>query len=78
MSTQPSHDTFPETVEVDGYTLQDVRWLLNAVEEFARFAEIEAVRALLRFADDRLSADGLANIAGEFSARLDRRIEAAR
>jgi hypothetical protein len=71
-------DTIPETVVLDGYILGDVRWLLGAVEEFARFGDVDAVGALLRFVDERLSSDGLAKVAGEFSAHLHRRIEAAR
>ncbi|MGD0085152.1 MAG: hypothetical protein ABSD78_18445 [Acidimicrobiales bacterium] len=78
MSTYPDDDIFPEEVVIDGYILDDVCWLLNAVEEFARFGDVEAVVELLRFADDRLSPDGLANVAGEFASRVRRKIQAAR
>jgi hypothetical protein len=50
---------------------KDVRWLLGAVCEFARYGEFEAVVELVKFVGPRLSADGLANIAGELTARSE-------
>ena len=79
MSTSRMHDEdLPEEVVIDGYILSDACWLLGAVEEFARFGDVSAVVELLRFAHPHLSADGLANIAGEYASRMRRRIEAAR
>lgn len=68
----------PEEVVVDGYVIEDVLWLLLAVEEFASSGDIEAVRELLRFADPNLSADGLGNVVGHLAIHLRRRIEEAR
>jgi hypothetical protein len=77
MSAAHQEEVLPEVVVVDGYILHDVCWLLGAVAEFARFADIEAVRQLADFANPQLSADGLAEVADEFAARLRRRVEAA-
>jgi hypothetical protein len=76
MSEDRYKDSYPEVVVIDGYVLKDICWLLTAVETFARFGAIGAVYELIRFPDSRLSADGLANIAGEFASRARRRIEA--
>jgi hypothetical protein len=78
MSEDRYGESFPEEVVIDGYILNDICWLLTSIEEFAHFGDVEAVQELLRFADERLSAHGLANIAGEFGQRVRRRIEAAR
>jgi hypothetical protein len=78
MSATRDDDSYPEQVVIDGYTLNDICWLLTSVEDFARFGDIEAVTELLRFANPHLSADGLAEIAGQFTIRLRQRIEAAR
>jgi len=68
----------PNTVLVDGYLVDDVRWLVAAVGEFAGSGDIEAVKELLRFADPNLSADGLANVAGHLAVLLHQHIEEAR
>lgn len=68
----------PEEVVVDGYMIEDVRWLVVAVGEFAGSGDIEAVKELLRFADPNLSADGLANVAGHLAVLLHQHIEEAR
>jgi hypothetical protein len=78
MSTQSSEESFPEKVVVDGYVINDICWLLRAVEEFALYGDLGVVNELLGFADDRLSPDGLAKVAGEFASRLRNQIEAAR
>lgn len=78
MSANHDGGNYPEQVVVDAYVLVDICWLLSAVEEFARFGDVEAVHELLRFANPHLSADGLAQIAGDFASRVRRRIEAAR
>jgi len=78
MSANRYEDVQPEEVVIDGYTLNDICWLLTSVEDFARFGDIEAVAELLRFANPHLCADGLAEVAGQFTIRLRRRIEAAR
>jgi hypothetical protein len=78
MSTKSSEESFPEKVVIDGYVINDICWLLKAVEEFALYGELGAVNELLSFTDDRLSPDGLAKVAGEFASRLANRIEAAR
>jgi hypothetical protein len=78
MSAERYDETFPEQVVIDGYTLNDICWLLTSVEDFARFGDIDAVVELLRFANPHLCADGLAEVAGQFTLRLRRRIEAAR
>jgi hypothetical protein len=70
-------DTIPETVVVDGWSIDDACWLLGAVEEFALFGDVEWVEALIRVANPRLSAQGLAAIAGELCVRLRRQLEAA-
>ncbi len=77
MSTHHGEEVLPEVVVVDGYMLSDVCWLLSAVAEFARFADLEAVHQLVGFANPALSADGLAKVADEFAQRLMRRVEAA-
>jgi hypothetical protein len=77
MSANRDDETFPEQVVIDGYTLNDICWLLTSVEDFARFGDLDAVVELLRFANPHLSADGLAEVAGQFTIRLRRRIEAA-
>ncbi|MGO8823693.1 MAG: hypothetical protein ACLQPH_07670 [Acidimicrobiales bacterium] len=77
MSTHHGDEVLPEVVVVDGYTLSDVCWLLRAVAEFARFADLEAVHQLVGFANPALSADGLARAADEFAGRLARRVEVA-
>jgi hypothetical protein len=77
MSEDRYEDSYPDGFVIDGYILKDICWLLNAVETFARFGDIEAVYELVRFADSRLSADGLADIAGEFADRARRQIETA-
>jgi hypothetical protein len=77
MNTHRGEEVLPEIVVVDGYTLSDVCWLLSAVAEFARFADLEAVQQLVRFANPALSADGLAKVADEFASRLARRVEVA-
>jgi hypothetical protein len=78
MSTKFSDESFPEKVVIDGYVLNDICWLLEAVEDFGLHGELGAVGELLGFADNRLSPDGLAKVAGEFASRLRSRIEAAR
>ena len=78
MSTKSSEESFPEKVVIDGCVINDVCWLLKAVEEFALHGELGAVNELVGFADNRLSPDGLAKVAGEFASRLANRIEAAR
>ena len=78
MSANRYEEVLPEQVVIDGYTLVDICWLLTSVEEFARFGDLEAVAELLRSANPHLSADGLAEVAGQFASRLRRRIEAAR
>jgi hypothetical protein len=70
MSTHLHDEKFPEKVVIDGYVLKDACWLLQAVEEFARFGAVSAVVELIKFADSRLSPDGLASIAGEYASRL--------
>jgi len=72
------HDIIPETVVVDGGSIEDACWLLGAVEEFALFGDIEWVEKLIGMANPELSAQGLATIAGELCARLRRQLEAAR
>jgi hypothetical protein len=75
----PHHDdTIPETVIVDGWSIDDACWLLGAVEEFALFGDVEWVDKLIRVANPELSADGLAAIAGGLCVRLRRQLEAAR
>ena len=71
MSTEFSEESFPEKVVIDGYVINDICWLLKAVEDFALYGELGAVNELLSFADDRLSPDGLAKVAGEFASRLE-------
>jgi hypothetical protein len=71
-------DTIPETVVIDGWSIEDACWLLGAVEEFALFGDVEWVERFIRFANPRLSAQGLATIAGELRVRLQRQMEAAR
>jgi hypothetical protein len=78
MSANRDGESYPEQVVIDGYILIDICWLLTSVEEFARCGDVEAVCELLSFANPHLSADGLAEIAGEFASRVRRRIEAAR
>lgn len=78
MSANRDGESYPEQVVIDAYILVDICWLLSAVEEFARFGDVEAVCELASFAHPHLSADGLAEIAGEFGSRVRRRIEAAR
>jgi hypothetical protein len=78
MSANRDGESYPEQVVIDGYILNDICWLLTSVEDFARFGDIDAVAELLRFANPHLSADGLAEIAGQFTIRLRGRIEAAR
>ncbi|MGH9307715.1 MAG: hypothetical protein ACRD0I_12650 [Acidimicrobiales bacterium] len=68
----------PVAVVVEGYLVDDVRWLVMAVEEFAGSGDIGAVKELLRFADPNLSADGLANVAGHLAILLSDHIEEAR
>jgi hypothetical protein len=76
MTAHLHDEKFPEQVVIDGYVLKDVCWLLQAVEELARLGDVSAVVELIKFADNRLSPDGLANIAGEYASRL--RLAAAR
>jgi hypothetical protein len=71
-------ESFPEKVVIGGYVLNDICWLVKAVEEFCLYGELGAVNELVGFADNRLSPDGLAKVAGEFASRLRSRIEAAR
>jgi hypothetical protein len=78
MTANFSDESFPEEVVIDGYVINDICWLLKAVEEFGLHGELGAVNELLGFADDRLSPDGLGKVAGEFASRLRSRIEAAR
>ena len=78
MSTKSSEESFPEKVVIDGYVINDICWLLKAVEEFCLHGELGAMNELFSFADDRLSPDGLAKVAGEFASRLRGPIEAAR
>ncbi|MGH9017205.1 MAG: hypothetical protein ACRDY1_05600 [Acidimicrobiales bacterium] len=72
------HDAIPETVVVDGWSIDDACWLLCAVEEFALFGDVEGVDQLIRLANRPLSATGLATVAGELCVRLRRQLEAAR
>jgi hypothetical protein len=76
MTAHLHDEKFPEQVVIDGYVLTDACWLLDAVEKFARLGDVSAVVELIKFADNRLSPDGLANIAGEYASRL--RLAAAR
>jgi hypothetical protein len=77
MSDHHRHENFPDHVIIDGDILKDLCWLLTSLEDFARGGDLPAVYELVRFADDRLSADGLAAIAGEYTRRLRRRTETA-
>jgi len=70
MTAHLHDEKFPEKVVIDGYVLTDACRLLQAVEEFARLGDVSAVVELIKFADNRLSPDGLANIAGEYASRL--------
>jgi hypothetical protein len=75
MSDHHRQENFPDRVIVDGDILKDICWLLTSISEFARHGDVTAVVELVRFADDRLSADGLADIAGEYTRRLRRHTE---
>jgi len=77
MNDHLGDEGFAEKVVIDGHLCKDARELLGAVEEFACYGELEAVYELLRFAGPRLSADGLANVAGELALRLRKAAEAA-
>lgn len=70
MTAHLHDESFPEQVVIDGYVLKDACRLLQAVEELARLGEVSAVVELIKFADNRLSTDGLASIAGEYASRL--------
>jgi hypothetical protein len=70
MTAHLHDEKFPEQVVIDGYVLTDACWLLDAVEKFARLGDVSAVVELIKFADNRLSPDGLASIAGEYASRL--------
>lgn len=70
MTAHLHDEKFPEQVVIDGYVLKDACWLLDAVEKFARLGDVSAVVELIKFADNRLSPDGLASIAGEYASRL--------
>jgi len=76
MNAHLHDESFPEKVVIDGYILKDTCWLLDALYEFARLGDVAPVVEMLKFADPRLSPDGLASIAGETATRL--RIEAVR
>jgi hypothetical protein len=67
-----------DMVAVDYYTLEDARWLINAVEELAINGSLDAVHELLCIANPQLSPDGLARIAGSLNTRLRRVLEEAR
>lgn len=61
---------FAETVVIGGHLCKDLHWLAGAVESFARYGELEAVAELAGFADPHLSADGLAEVAGQLALRI--------
>lgn len=68
----------PEHVVVDGYLLEDVRWLISAVEEFALFGDPTSIHELIDHANPQLSPDGFSRIAGQLTVGLGRAIEASR
>jgi len=68
----------PEHVVVHGYLLEDIRWLVTAVEEFALYGDPSSVRELIEHANPQLSPDGFSRIAGQLDAGLRRAIEASR
>ena len=78
MSTHLHESRHDKTVIVERYILQDVAWLLDSLEEFARLGNVEAVHELLGFTNEHLSADGLAYIVNVLASRLEERMEAAR
>lgn len=77
MNDNLSDEGFAEKVVIDGHLCKDVRWLLGALCEFARYGEVGAVVELVKFAGPRLSANGLANVAGELALALAKAAEAA-
>ena len=68
----------PEHVVVDGYLVDDVRWLVSAVEEFALHGDPSSIHQLIEYANPRLSPDGFSRIAGQLALGLRRAIEASR
>ncbi len=70
-------DGFAGTVVIDGYLCRDLHWLAGAVEGFARSGELEAIANLVRFANPHLSADGLAEVAGQLALALRQAARAA-
>jgi hypothetical protein len=69
---------FPEFVTMDGDTLQDVCWLLQAVEEFVMYTDIDRVKGLVEFANPHLSIDGLSKICGQLVIQVRRQVAEAR
>jgi hypothetical protein len=78
MSDELFEQGYAEKVVIDGHMCKDLHWLAGAVEEFARYGELEAVANLVGFAHPGLSADGLAEVAGQLALRLRQAAEAAR
>jgi len=68
----------PEHVVVDGCLLEDVRWLISAVEEFALYGDPSSIHELIDHANPQLSPDGFCRIAGQLTVGLRRAIEASR
>ena len=78
MSAQDLDAPFPEHVVVDGWLLEDVRWLVSAVEEFGLHGDSSSIHQLIEYANPRLSPDGFSRIAGQLALGLRRAIEASR
>jgi hypothetical protein len=77
MSNELFADGFAEKVVIDGYVGKDLHWLAGAVESFARYGEPECVAELVKFANPHLSADGLAEVAGQLALALRQAARAA-
>jgi cellobiose phosphorylase len=72
------HFDLPDSIVISRSTMDDVLWLLDAVNEFVAGGELSSIDELLGYAHDHLSADGLSNITGNLTTQMRKRMEPKR
>lgn len=66
----------PETLRVDRSERENARWLIAAVGEFVRFADLTSVYELLDIAGTKMSPDGLMRLCDQLAGYLGARMTA--
>jgi cellobiose phosphorylase len=72
------HFDIPDTVVISRSTMDDVCWLLDAVNEFVAGGELSSIDELVGYAHEHLSADGFSNITASLLTQIRKRMEVKR